>query len=79
LAYKNALREALGDKIFNANQVTLTQAAANMNAGLIMMGILGFFASSFVSLGPVMWVFFQRSFPTKCVELPLPLALRISR
>ncbi|MFT4994802.1 MAG: SP family arabinose:H+ symporter-like MFS transporter, partial [Paraglaciecola sp.] len=65
LDYKNALREALGDKSFNANQATLIQAAANMNAVLIMIGILGFVASFAVSLGPVMWVLFSEIFPNQ--------------
>ena len=65
LDYKNALREALGDKSFNANQASLIQAAADMNAVLIMIGILGFVASFAVSLGPVMWVLFSEIFPNQ--------------
>lgn len=65
LDYKNALKDALGDKAFNDNQALLIQLAANMNATLILAGILGFVASFAVSLGPVMWVLFSEIFPNQ--------------
>jgi MFS family permease len=65
LDYKEALIENLGQESYNANQAQLIQAAAKMNAVLIMVGILGFVASFAVSLGPVMWVLFSEIFPNQ--------------
>lgn len=65
VSYKNALISALGENTFNANQGPLIQAAASLNAVLILTGILGFVASFAVSLGPVMWVMFSEIFPNE--------------
>jgi len=63
VAFKNAMREALGvdqAKKFESNLIT---AATSMNALLILIGIIGFVASFAISLGPVMWVLFSEIFP----------------
>ena len=65
LEYKHALIALLGEQTFNANQAALIKAAANMNAVLILAGILGFVASFAISLGPVMWVLFSEIFPNQ--------------
>ncbi len=65
LDYKNALIEQLGETKYSEHQATLIQAAADVNATLILIGILSFVASFAVSLGPVMWVLFSEIFPNQ--------------
>lgn len=61
--FKNAVIATLGLDGFNKVQSDLLQRAGNMNATVILVGILGFVASFAVSLGPVMWVMFSEIFP----------------
>jgi len=63
LSYKQALKEKLGEDIVQNFESELISAAADMNAWLILGGILGFVAFFAVSLGPVMWVLFSELFP----------------
>lgn len=61
--YKVALKSVLTEDEYRANEAALISAAANMDATLILFGILGFVASFAVSLGPVMWVLLAEIFP----------------
>lgn len=61
--FKNAVIAIIGEQSFQQHQGAIIQAAANLNATLILIGILGFVASFAVSLGPVMWVLFSEIFP----------------
>lgn len=61
--FKNTLVDKLGSQGFNQAQGELLKLASNMNATVILIGILGFVASFAVSLGPVMWVMFSEIFP----------------
>ncbi|OEK04808.1 sugar porter family MFS transporter [Roseivirga misakiensis] len=63
VVYKRALRGALGDEQAKIYESELITAAIDMNATLILVGILGFIASFAISLGPVMWVLFSELFP----------------
>lgn len=63
LAFKEALKETLGDQVARDHQAALIQAAIEVEATLILFGILGFVASFAVSLGPVMWVLLSEIFP----------------
>jgi len=63
LSYKEALRESLGEDISKQYESQLITAAVDMNAVLILIGILGFVAAFAVSLGPIMWVLFSELFP----------------
>lgn len=65
VAYKKALKQVLSEDEYRASQAELMQAAANMNAQLILFGILGFVASFAISLGPVMWVLLAEIFPNE--------------
>ncbi len=65
VAFKQALRTALGDVEARAADGALMQAAININPTLVLIGILGFVASFAVSLGPVMWVLFSEIFPNR--------------
>ena len=63
LAFKGALKEALGEQAARDHEAALIQAAINADARLILLGILGFVASFAISLGPVMWVLLSEIFP----------------
>lgn len=63
VAFKNAVIASVGKSEFNEAQGLVLSLAGNLNATIILVGILGFVASFAVSLGPVMWVMFSEIFP----------------
>ena len=63
--FKAALAETIGVKKARDNESEFIKAATNINANLILVGILGFVASFAVSLGPVMWALFAEIFPNQ--------------
>jgi sugar porter (SP) family MFS transporter len=65
LAFKDALREALGDRAMRQHSAALTQAAIDINPVLVLIGILGFVASFAISLGPVYWCLLSEIFPNR--------------
>ena len=65
VAYKNALKEALGEQAMKSNEATLIQAAVDINPYIVLVGILGFVASFAIALGPVMWVLLSEIFPNR--------------
>ena len=65
LDFKNDIKSALGNKIYSKNDGAILEAATNINANLILIGILGFIACFAFSLGPVMWVLLSELYPLK--------------
>jgi SP family arabinose:H+ symporter-like MFS transporter len=65
VVFKNDLKAALGNKIYSKNDGAILEAATNINANLILIGILGFIACFAFSLGPVMWVLLSELYPLK--------------
>jgi preprotein translocase subunit Sss1 len=63
LSFKADMSEAIGELEFKKYESQFLTAAVDMNAVLILVGILGFVASFAVSIGPVMWVLFSELFP----------------
>jgi len=63
VAYKNKLKEILGDEEAKKVEADLITAAIDISSSLILVGIIGFIASFAISLGPVMWVLFSELFP----------------
>ncbi|WP_425236489.1 sugar porter family MFS transporter [Ulvibacterium sp.] len=63
--FKNAMKSALGTQVYAKNEGTLIEAATEMNATLILIGIFGFIACFAFSLGPVMWVLLSEMYPNK--------------
>lgn len=63
--FKNELKSALGNKTYGKNDGAILEAATNINANLILIGILGFIACFAFSLGPVMWVLLSELYPLK--------------
>ncbi len=65
IAFKSALKTALGETAARDNESILIKRAISMDSTLILIGILGFVASFAISLGPVMWVLFAEIFPNQ--------------
>lgn len=63
--FKNDLKSALGNQVYAKNEGDILEAATNMNATLVLIGILGFVACFAFSLGPVMWVLLSEMYPNK--------------
>ena len=73
IAFKNDLKEALGNKVYSKNDGAILEVATSINATLILIGILGFIACFAFSLGPVMWVLLSELYPLKYRGLALSL------
>lgn len=63
LEFRNAIQSVFGKEAALRVEPELLTVATQMNATLILFGIIGFVASFAVSLGPVMWVLFSEIFP----------------
>lgn len=63
--FKNDMKSSLGTKMYAKNEGTILEAATNINATLILIGIMGFIACFAFSLGPVMWVLLSELYPIK--------------
>ena len=63
--FKTAVSEAIGIEAARKYESELIKSSAQMNALLILVGILGFVASFAMSLGPVMWALFSEIFPNQ--------------
>jgi MFS family permease len=63
VAFKNAMKTAVGEQAYKKYEGDILERATTMNAVLVMIGILGFIACFAFSLGPVMWVMLSEMFP----------------
>ena len=63
--FKNAMKGALGNQAYKKYEGAIIEAAVDMNATLVLIGILGFIACFAFSLGPVMWVMLSEMYPNK--------------
>ena len=65
VAFGKAVRAAFSNKEAAAYKGDLIKAAGNLDAFLLLIGILGFVACFAFSLGPVMWVLLSEIFPNR--------------
>ena len=63
--FKIEVKKILGNQIYSKNDGEILESATNINATLILIGILGFIACFAFSLGPVMWVLLSELYPIK--------------
>lgn len=63
--FKNKMKELLGPQIYAKNEGAILGAAIDMNAMLVLFGVLGFIACFAFSLGPVMWVLLSELYPNR--------------
>lgn len=72
LAFKGALVKSLGEEDARNYSSILIQKSADMNAVLILIGILSFIAAFHFSIGPIMWVLFSEIFPIGIRGIAIP-------
>lgn len=65
ISFKNELKSILGNQIYSKNDGVILESATQMNATIVLVGILGFIACFAFSLGPVMWVLLSELYPIK--------------
>ena len=63
--FKTEVKQILGNQVYSKNDGEILESATNINATLILIGILGFIACFAFSLGPVMWVLLSELYPIK--------------
>ena len=63
--FKTEVKKILGNQVYSKNDGEILESATNINATLILIGILGFIACFAFSLGPVMWVLLSELYPIK--------------
>ena len=63
--FKNDMKSRLGTQLYAKNEGAILEAATNVNATIILVGIMGFIACFAFSLGPVMWVLLSELYPIK--------------
>ena len=59
------MKAALVTQVYAKQEGALIEAAVDMPATLVLIGILGFIACFAFSLGPVMWVMLSELYPNK--------------
>ncbi len=64
-AFKNEMKTALSSQVYALNEGAILEVATNINAKLVLIGILGFIACFAFSLGPVMWVMLSELYPNR--------------
>jgi sugar porter (SP) family MFS transporter len=72
IEFKDALEKTLGEVDARNYSSVLIQKAADINAILILIGILSFIAAFHFSVGPVMWVLFSEIFPIAIRGIAIP-------
>ena len=65
IAFKNKVKSLIGNQVYSKNDGAILEAATQMNATIVLIGILGFIACFAFSLGPVMWVLLSELYPLK--------------
>ena len=63
--FKNKMKELLGPQAYAKKEGAILEAAIEMNALLVLFGVLGFIACFAFSLGPVMWVLLSELYPNR--------------
>ena len=65
VAFKNQMKALLGETSYNKNEGAILEEAIEMNATVVLIGVLGFIACFAFSLGPVMWVLLSELYPNR--------------
>ncbi|WP_083905003.1 sugar porter family MFS transporter [Rhodopirellula sp. SWK7] len=72
IEFKQAIRDTLGTEDANKHMGTILDASIQINAKLVLFGILSFIAAFHFSVGPVMWVLFSEIFPVSLRGIAIP-------
>lgn len=65
VAFKNKMKELLGAQAYAKHEGAILEAGTEMNATIVLVGVMGFIACFAFSLGPVMWVMLSEMYPNK--------------
>ena len=71
VSFKQSLINALGQEQYSQHQRVLLSKGINMNAPVVLFGLLAFVASYAMSLGPVMWAMLAEIFPNQSRALAI--------
>ena len=63
--FKNKMKALLGKDLYAKNEGAVLEGAIEMNANIVLVGVLGFIACFAFSLGPVMWVMLSEMYPNR--------------
>ena len=63
--FKGKMKGMLGSDLYAKKEGAILEAAIEMNAMIVLIGVLGFIACFALSLGPVMWVMLSEMYPNK--------------
>ncbi|WP_075344080.1 MFS transporter [Tenacibaculum agarivorans] len=77
-AFKEAIKEVMGETSARDNSSVFLKESTNINALLILLGILSFVAAFNFSIGPIMWVLLSEIFPISLRGVAIPLFALIS-
>lgn len=72
IAFREELQETIGEAETTKHFNQLLEAAIEINAKLVLLGILSFIAAFHFSVGPVMWVLFSELFPVSVRGTAIP-------
>ncbi|WP_095012070.1 MFS transporter [Tsuneonella mangrovi] len=75
---KQALNQALGVEVAQANEAALLKTATKMDIGLVLFGIAAFIAAFQFSIGPILWVILSEIFPTGVRGVAIPACALIT-
>lgn len=70
--FKQALQNAVGVEAAKGNEGQIMSMASQINATLVLAGIMGFIAAFHFSIGPIMWVLFSEIFPLNVRGVAIP-------
>ncbi|MBN25158.1 MAG: MFS transporter [Alteromonadaceae bacterium] len=73
IEFKNQLQSVIGVEEFRRHEGQLMQMATNVNANMILIGVMGYIAAFHFSIGPVMWVLFSEIFPIAIRGTAIPM------
>jgi len=65
VAFKQEITSLVGERTMKKYESVFLQAGIDINAWLVLAGIIAFVASFAMSLGPVMWILFSELFPDR--------------
>ena len=69
--FKQAVKNKIGTQAFAKNEGAILEAAIEINALLVLIGIIGFIDCFAFSLGQVMWVKLSELFPNRNLGLAI--------
>jgi SP family arabinose:H+ symporter-like MFS transporter len=65
IEFKNKMKELLEAQVYAKQEAAIVEAAIQINAPLVLIGVLVFVACFAFSLGPVMWVMLSEMYPNR--------------